>query len=135
MPHMPKRPNMQLAKFRFIMCHGSLGAPPNVFDGVEFRRIRRQEVEFDEMFLSFQPLSHFWGLMILSVVADHMNFPPSVVTQELFKECYEGVGVEPGFALDLTAAEVVGVNQPVAFPRPKSDPPTTPLRKKSRREP
>ena len=67
---------------------------PDIFGGVEFGRIRRQIVNLYMGFLRLQPFPHFGPFVVRSVVSNKMDFCTLVVSNELSKECNEGIGVE-----------------------------------------
>ena len=60
-----------------VVSYGLFRLFPDVFDRVELRRIRRQEMEFNEIFFAFQPLADLRSFVICNIVRDQMDFVPS----------------------------------------------------------
>ncbi len=55
----PSQRCLEILQFRkeLVVGNGSLGFPPDVFDGIELGRVGRQEMELNDIFLAFEPPS------------------------------------------------------------------------------
>ena len=73
----------------------SSGFFPDIFDRIEFWRVRGQIVEFNAILLTIEPLRYFGTLVILGVVQDQVYLLILVSGDKLVKKAPESLGVEP----------------------------------------
>ncbi len=68
---------------------------PDSLDGVEFRTVGREKVEFEMLTMSVEPVFQHGGVMVSRIVGydDHLSPSASAPYQLLQKE-FEGLGVE-----------------------------------------
>ncbi len=88
-----------------VVSDGPLGFSPEILDGIKFRRVSRQEMEFNEIFLAFNPFPNLWRFVIWGVVRDKVNLDATVVAKKLIQKLNKRLGVEhtdePGMPFGL----------------------------------
>lgn len=75
----PVLPEIGKLRKGLVVGDGSLGFPPQLFDGIELWRVVTEEMEFKETFLPCGPLTNRGRLVIRGVVSDEVDLDPAVV--------------------------------------------------------